>query len=142
MHFPLFQIFPSISENVSNLTLFPKRIFGFHPPKFLMTIFSHRLKIYNFTPPIFVKIVGLHFPYIGKIIISPTIFNYTLFFKFTYFTCFRFPNSPYFDHDMHLCITQCMYWTPLQEDAGPSIPLNPKSMMHIVYFLSIFPQNS
>jgi len=22
---------------------------------------------------------------------------------------------PYFDHMMHLCITQCTYWTPLNE---------------------------
>jgi len=44
---------------------FHKNILDFHPPKFLMTFFSHRLQILN--SPIFA--VSVHFPYILKIII-------------------------------------------------------------------------
>jgi len=55
------------------------------------------------------------FPYFGKFIIPPTLRNFTPWFRkmylfFAYFACFSFP--PYFSM-MHLCITQCTYWTPL-----------------------------
>ena len=53
-------------------------------------------------------------PYFGKIIISPLLFKFSSDLVkctcFTYFSCFSFPPSLTM---MHLCITQCTYWTPL-----------------------------
>ena len=98
--FPLFQISPPISEkfsdakgNFSNFT-FSQKIFDFHPQKFLMTVFhlfreNFYFSQYSFKfPPDFVK-----------------------FTCFLHILCvFRFLPSL---TTMHLCITQCTYWTPL-----------------------------
>src|SRR6218665_4206558 len=89
---------------------FPEKISYFHPPKFLTTFsFSHRPQILNFPP------VLLHFPPDSrKFIMPPTFQNFPPCFRkiqqlFTYFT-FNFPPTLTM---MHLCITQCTYWTPL-----------------------------
>jgi len=76
---------------------FPDKFLDFHPPKFLMTFFSHKFRI----PPYFpcFSTFPLYFP---KIIISPTLKNCPPCFRNIHlllhtFCAFRF--SPYFDHD-------------------------------------------
>jgi len=115
MHFPLFQI-PSVSEkfpdSVENFPAFTfsRKFFDFHPPKFLMTFFSLQPQISNFPP------LSIHFPLFRQSYsFRPTFQNFPLFSAnlrafYIYFLCFSFP--PTFTM-MHLCITQCTYWTPL-----------------------------
>jgi len=60
------------------------------------------------------------FPLFREIIISLYLFKFPLWFRkiyvfFTYFMYFLFPPSLTM---MHLCITQCTYWTPL--NTGPN----------------------
>src|SRR6218665_3214901 len=82
------------------------------PDKFLVTFFSHRPQISNF-PPIFA--VSIHFPPVSqKLFVPPTFTHFPPCFRqihllFTYFTCIFPPTLTM----MHLCITQCTYWTPL-----------------------------
>ena len=103
------KIFP-----ISQLYLFPK-MFRFNPPKFLITIFSNLLQILNF--PLF-SLFQYISPYFAKIIIFfPHFSKFAPYFRkiyvlFSYFMCFSFPPSLTM---MHLCITQCTYWTPLNE---------------------------
>src|SRR6218665_2450658 len=101
MHSPLFQIFPSIFDKFSDCGKlpFPETFFDFHPPKFLMTFFSHRPQISNFLLFALLKYI---LPCFAKITISPYFEKCPLVFeKFTCFLqtlcVFRFP--PYFDHD-------------------------------------------
>ena len=74
--------------------------------------FSHQPQISNFPP---ISPVWLHFPPDSqKFLIPPTFQNFPLCFRkiqqlFTYFTCISPPTLTM----MHLCITQCTYWTPL-----------------------------
>ena len=118
MHFPLFQISPyfrKIFRLWGKFSQFEKFL-HFHPPKFLMTFFSHRPQISNFAP---IFPVSVHVPpCFAKIIISPPILTYFPDVLDT-FTCFlhtlrvfRFPPTLTM---MHLCIIQCTYWTPLCE---------------------------
>src|SRR6218665_2181847 len=77
----------------------PEKFLDFHPPKFLMTFFSHRPQISNFPPFSLFQYISLCFE---KIIISlcfekcPPCFRknslafYILYVHFV---------SPYFDHD-------------------------------------------
>ena len=122
MHFPLFQIppiFEKISDfrtlrNIFTILTFPDKFLDFHPSKFLMTFFfwssttnfefSPYFPCFNTFPPCF-----------AKIIIPPTLINFPpVLDKFTCFLhtsrVFRFPPTLTM---MHLCITQCTYWTPL-----------------------------
>ena len=112
MHFPPVSDFPLFLTNFQTLWKilkmlpFPEKFFDFHPPKFLMTFFSHRPQILNF-PPVF--------PVSRKLLFPPTFTNFPpVFEKFTCFLhafcVFRFPPTL---TTMHLCITQCTYWTPL-----------------------------
>ena len=80
---------------------------------FWRIFFSHRPQISNF-PPIFP--VSIHFPPVSQklFFLPPTLTNSPCFRQihllFTYFTCiFVTPTLTM----MHLCITQCTYWTPL-----------------------------
>src|SRR6218665_2040428 len=85
----------------SQIYLFPKKLFDFHPPKFLMTFFSHQLKILNF-PPIFP--LNFEFPpiftffhcFFRKIVSHlPQIFQFSpLFSTFSFFTQFRAHPGP------------------------------------------------
>src|SRR6218665_1373115 len=55
------------------------------------------------------------FPPISKLLFPPYFSKFSPCFRkiyvfFTYFICFSFPPSLTM---MHLCITQCTYWTPL-----------------------------
>src|SRR6218665_2139850 len=101
MHFlpPCFR-FPLFPENVltpwkiSQMLPFPEIFLDFHPPKFLMTFFSHQPQISNF--PLFSL-----FQYISPIFrqnysFPPTFNNFLPVFGkfacfFTYFCVFRFP---------------------------------------------------
>src|SRR6218665_2267589 len=92
---------------------FPDRVSYFHPQKFLTTFFfSHRPQISDFPP---ILPVLEHFPPdLRKFIISPLFSKIPPCFPkiqqlFTYFTCIFPPTLTM----MHLCITQCTYWTPL-----------------------------
>jgi len=106
MHFPPVSDFPLFSKKFQTLWKifqmlpFPEKFLDFHPPKFLMTFFSHRLQISNFTP---IFPVSVHSPCFAKIIIStllskmpPPCFRKS-HLLFTYFMCISFP--PYFNHD-------------------------------------------
>ena len=117
---PLFQISPPLFQKIFRtfwkfLTIlpFPEKFLHFHPPKFLMTFFffGHRPQI-STSPPIFA--VSVHFPLFRENYSFPLLLQISPCFRqihllFTYFTC-TFP--PTFTM-MHLCITQCTYWTPL-----------------------------
>ena len=101
---------------------FPENFFDFHPPKFLMTFYCHQPQISRISPlfsvfkyisPYFEK--KYSFPLFLKI--SPCFRQIYVFF--TYFICFSSP--PTFTM-MHLCITQCTYWTPL---ASSSLQVSP-----------------
>src|SRR6218665_1731735 len=94
---------------------FSRKFLHYHPPKFLMTFYlvvNHKFRI----SPLF-SLFQYISPCFAKIIISPfTLKNFPpVFQKFTCFLhtlcVFRFP--PTMMTMMHLCITQCTYWTPL-----------------------------
>ena len=115
---PLFQISPLFARNCSDsVENFPRFTFSdffwdFHPQIFLTTFFSHWPKILN--PPIFA--ISIHFPLFREIFLLPPTFpNFPWFRKmyalFAYLMCFSFPPTLTM---MHLCITKCTYWTPLQ----------------------------
>src|SRR6218665_1652623 len=100
MHFPPVSDFPLFLTNLlifwkmSKILPLPEKISHFHPPKFLTTFFlvidSQKFIIspyFSKFPPCFPKVQQL----------------------FTYFTCI-FPRTLTM---LHLCITQCTYWTPL-----------------------------
>src|SRR6218665_71558 len=121
MHFPpLFQISPLFSKNFKILWRICNT-FDLSPKNFRFSsaeisddlFFSHRPQILNF-PPIFT--VSVHFPLFRGNYYFPPYFDKfpSLLNKFTCFLhtlrVFRFP--PTFIM-MHLCITQCTYWTPL-----------------------------
>ena len=111
---PIFEKFSDSVENFQNFT-FSEKFSDFHPPKFLMTfslIIARKFRIsplfslFRYISPCFAKIIIS--PYFEK---SPPPFS---------------KNSPAFLHTlcvffsptltmMHLCITQCTYWTPLNE---------------------------
>src|SRR6218665_525753 len=113
MHSPLLQIPPTCLRKIVQTLLkifqmlpFPEKEFDYHPPKFLMTFFSHRLKILN--SPSYFRYFNT-FPHISRKLLFPLLFKISLCFRkiyvfFTYFICFSFPPSLTM---MHLCITQC-----------------------------------
>src|SRR6218665_179052 len=119
MHFPPVSDFPLFSKTFQTLWTifkilpFPEKCLDFHPPKFLMTFFSHRAQISNFPlfslfqyiSPLFRE--NYYFPL--TFINSPRCFR-NIHLLFTYFMCISFPSALTM---MHLCITQCTYWTPL-----------------------------
>jgi len=91
---------------------FPKQILQFSPAKISDDLFCHRLQILN-SSPIFAVLVRsplfrkkYYFPYFCKF---PSDFVKCRCFLHT-LCVFRFPSTLTM---MHLCITQCTYWTPL-----------------------------
>src|SRR6218665_2884491 len=78
-----------------------------------MTFFSHRPQISNFPP---ISPVSVHFPTVSRKLLFPTTLKNPppVLEKFTCFlhtSCgIRFTPTLTM---MHLCITQCTYWTPL-----------------------------
>src|SRR6218665_3975722 len=123
MHFPsLFQISPHIfekfsdsEENFQNFT-FSRKISRFSSEKIsddLFLVINHKFRV----PPIFPVSVHFH-PVSRKLLFFPLLLKIPPCFRkihllFTYFTCISFPNTLTV---MHLCITQCTYWTPLRAD--------------------------
>ena len=117
---PLFQISPYFRQ-ILRLSgkfqkFYPEKISRFHPPKFLTTFFSHRPQISDF-PPILPVLV--HFPSDSrKFLISPPTFHnfppvFQKFNSFLHTLRLFFPPTLTM---MHLCITQCTYWTLLYID--------------------------
>src|SRR6218665_1259501 len=118
MHFPPVSDFPLFSTNFQTLWKifkilpFPEKFFDFHPPKFLMTFFriSPYFPCFSTFPPVSRKLLFR----------PPTMKNFPpVFEKFTCFLhilcVFRFPPTLTM---MHLCITQCTYWTSLTGAIG------------------------
>src|SRR6218665_2205316 len=121
MHFPpLFQISPlflkknsDFLENFYNLT-FSQQISWLSSAKISYDLFfSHRPQISNF-PPIFASSVHFHL-FRKNYSFPPTFTNFPpVLGKFTCFLhALRVHFSPSTLTMMHLCITQCTYWTPL-----------------------------
>src|SRR6218665_1624185 len=93
MHSPPVSDFPLISKNFQTLL----NIFTILPFPDIFPVSVH--------PPVSRKLL---FPYFEKF--SPLFYKNSLAFLYTLFV-FRFPPTLTM---MHLCITQCTYWTPLQ----------------------------
>src|SRR6218665_1524221 len=111
MHFPLFQIFPLFPKHfltplkISQNLPFLEKFSDFHPSTFLMTLFviNHKFQIHF---PQFQQ--NYSFPHTFQI--SPPVFSK---FACFYILFIFFVSSLYTFTMMHLCITQCTYWTPL-----------------------------
>src|SRR6218665_1186771 len=100
MHFPLFQLSPLLGNTfrtpmkIFHIYSFPDKFLDFHPPKFLMTFFSHRPQISNFLP---IFPVSVHFPPLSRKLLFPPYFDKfpPVLDKFTCFLhtlrVFRFP---------------------------------------------------
>ena len=109
--FPLyFRKFSRFRGKILNFT-FSNKFFGFHPPKFLMTVFQSSTTNVEF-PPLFSLFQYISSP-LSRKLLFPHLLNFqisTWFQKiyvfFIYFMCFLFPPSLTL---MHFCITQ---WTP------------------------------
>jgi len=128
MHSPSVSDFPSVSEKISdsvenfrNFT-FSRKFFRFSSAKISddvllssTTNFANfpLFSVFKYISPLFLK--KYSFPLFFKI--SPCFRQIYVFF--TYFICFSSP--PTFTM-MHLCITQCTYWTPL---ASSSLQVSP-----------------
>src|SRR6218665_2501709 len=84
----------------------------------LFLVIDHKFQISPFPP---ILTVSVHFPPVSqKLLFPPTFDKFSPCFRkinllFTYFMCISFP--PTFTM-MHLCITQCGYWTPLNMSSG------------------------
>src|SRR6218665_2506262 len=121
MHFPLFQISSLFSKKfqtlwkVFKILPFPEKCLDFHPPKFLTT-FSFKSSTTNFLfPPLFPCFSTFPPPPFHENYYSPLLLKIPPCFRkihlpFTYFCVFLFPPTLTM---MHLCITECTYWTPL-----------------------------
>src|SRR6218665_1505308 len=117
MHSPCFRFPPLFSRNFQTLKKifkivpFPEKFLDFHPPKFLTTFFLVINRKFRISPlfPLFQYIS----PYFAKIIISPpTLTNFPPCFRQFHIFYVYFVSPPTLTM-MHLCITQCTYWTPL-----------------------------
>ena len=123
-----FQISPyfrNISQTLSKifpLLPFPKKCFDFHPPKFLMTFFSHWLKILN--SPLFQE---NYFPLHSQIF---PLWFCKIYVFFTYFVFFRFPPSLAM---MHFCT----HWKPLRQGMVQlyCFQQSTPESQHITYYL-------
>src|SRR6218665_469100 len=122
MHFPpLFQISPLFPKkfrtfrNFFTILPFPEKFLDFHPPKFLMTFFflviDHKFRnsplfsLFQYISPLVSR--KLFFPPLLLQLSPPVLGKFTCFLH----TLRVFP--PPTLTMMHLCITQCTYWTPL-----------------------------
>src|SRR6218665_4146450 len=116
IHFSSVSDFPLFSKNWKNFSilLFPEKILYFHPPKFLMIFFCHQPQIFKF-PPYFLCFSTFAPRFHENYYFPPLPFKIPLCFTkldllLHTFCVFRFPPTLTM---MHLCITQCTYWTPL-----------------------------
>ena len=124
IHFPSVSDFPCFWKKIQTLRKIftilplPDKFFDFHPTKFLITFFlviDHKfrtfLPIFEFSPYLlcFSTFPSTFPPRFAKIIISPLLLQISPVFLHS-LRVFRFPPTLTM---MHLCITQCTYWTPL-----------------------------
>jgi len=123
-------------ENFPNLT-FSRKIFRFSSAKISddpFLVINHKFRIsplfslFQYISPISTK---LFFSLLLKIP-SPCFRQIYVFFK--YFMCFSFP--PTFTM-IHLCITQCTYWTPLIKIMVPDAPFILKHTQSYIYLSNI-----
>jgi len=120
MHFPLFQIFQPIfgkfSDSVENLTnfTFSRQISRFSSAKIsydLFLVIGHKFRISPYFP-----CFSTFPPVVSQKCVFPSYFQEfppcfrKIHLHFTYFICISIPPTLTM---MHLCITQCTYWTPL-----------------------------
>src|SRR6218665_600409 len=117
MHFPLFQISPYFQKIFRLCGKFSKFYLSRKISRFSSAKISDDpflVKIHKFRiPPVFP--VSVHFPLFRENYYSPHFQKFPpVFEKFTSFLhtlcVFRFSSTLTV---MHLCITQCTYWTPL-----------------------------
>src|SRR6218665_545464 len=118
MHFPPVSDFPPIFDKFSDFEkifynfTFSRKISSFSSAKISDDLF-YQPQISNFSP---IFAVSVHFhPVFRKLFFPPYFDKFPLCFRqihlpFTYSTCISFPPTLTL---MHLCITQCTYWTPL-----------------------------
>ena len=122
IHFPLFQISPPIFdkfsdsvENFQNVT-FSRKNFQFSSAKIYYDLFLVIDHTFRISPHIFSLFEYMHFPMFRENYYFPLLSKIfpPVFEKFTCFLhtlcVFRFPSTLTM---MHVCITQCTYWTPL-----------------------------
>src|SRR6218665_465422 len=115
MHFPhCFRFSPQFRKNFRTflkfLTILP--FLDFHPPKFLTTFFLFIDQKFRISP--LFSLFQYIFPQYRENYSFPLLLQIPPGFRqihllFTYFTCTFAPTLTM----MHLCITQCTYWTPL-----------------------------
>ena len=95
---------------ISYILPFLENFSHFHPPKFLMTFFSHQPQISNFSP---ILPLSVYFPLFREndYYFPPTLKNVPpVFKKFTcFYVLFVYLVSPL----LWPWCTQCTYWTPL-----------------------------
>ena len=109
---PIFEQFSDSEENFHNFT-FSRRFFWFSSAEISDDPFlSHRPKISNFPP--FFLFHNISPSVSRKLLFSPLLWQISpVLHKFT---CFLHTLRVFFPPTltmMHLCITQCTYWTPL-----------------------------
>jgi len=110
--FPLFPInFSDSAENFPNLTFSPK-MFRFSTAKIsddLFLVIHHKFQISHPIYPL-----SIHFPPISGNFVPLLLPNFYPWFReiYVFLHTLRVFVSPTFTM-MHLCITQCTYWTPL-----------------------------
>ena len=113
--FPLFPKKFLTRWEMSTILPFPEKFSDFHPPKFLMTfslVIDHKFRISPSFPCFCTFLPLFHQNYYSL----PTFTNSPCFWKIhVFFTCFLCISFPPTLTMMHLCITQCTYWTPLQQ---------------------------
>jgi len=124
---PLFQISPPIfetfSDSLQNLIFFlpfPDKFLDFfiRQNKFLMTFFYPSTT--NFEFPLFSSCFSTFLPLFRENYHFPLLWQFPLCFRkihlfFTSLFCISFPPALTM---MHLCITQCTYWTPLDTNTS------------------------
>src|SRR6218665_1267976 len=119
MHFPPVSDFPPISEKFSDFLkffynfTFSRKISSLSSAKISDDLFGYRPQISNF-PPIFA--VSIHFPPLFRQNNSFPPYFYKFPPVLDKFTCFLHTLRVFFPPtltSMHLCITQCTYWSPL-----------------------------
>jgi len=107
MHFPpISKNFFRLCGKLSQFYLFRRNFLIFIRQNLWWPFSSHSLQILNF--PLFSLFQYISHPISGKLLFPPYFCKFTCFLHT--FCVFRFPPSLTM---MHLCITQCTYWTPL-----------------------------
>ena len=134
---PLFQISPLFSKNfltlwkIVNIYLFPKNFSVFIRQNFWWPFFSHRPQMslyfscFWYISPLFCE--NYTFSTLLWQISLPVLGKFTCFLHT--FCVFRFPPTLTM---MHLCITQCTYWTPLTRFLKKNASLSLNIMIQLI----------